>query len=793
MVRLPIHTKSPPQSRPNRTTGYAQAVDQLRLSEAQGKIPNLVGLMHPTGPALNHPAAHTLIEFGTQGCPVNCGAAWTREQLQAAVDYAAHPSARLPEAAKYLQKETMEKVNQGYARLVEWDAIKGNPPEQLKIAPIAAIPHKTRHFRAILDLSFLLKGPHAPEKSVNKATTKLSHEQSLDQLGKVLPRLFQLLAWAPGEKGPLMFQKLDIKDGYWRCIVEEGAEWNFCFVLPKVDPNEPTKLVVPTCLQMGWTESPGYFCMCSETGRDVSEQLAHLPIGSLPQHESEHLTLGDLDKELATLEEPLPTYNNPKGPDWLPPTNQLNPLDFAHLMDVYVDDFMQAAQTTDPAKLQHLSRAMLHGIHSVFPPPRKTGHDGQDPIHQKKAKTEGSWEFVKEILGWMFDGINRCVYLPDSKIDKLRDLLKTLKEKNYMELTELMSIRGKLQHATYGMPGATPLMGPFHAALRDPTPWVTITPEIKLSVKEFKYMLKRMQKTPTQAIALVNDMPHYIGTHDASGKGAGGVWFGGACALPPTVWRVEWPQDIQDNIVGSSNPTGKLSVNDLELAAAIIQLLVLEAMILMTYITTFTSCDNTPTVSWVNKRSSSRSKVATQLLKIWGSRMVHGNIPPPCIHYLPGKVNTLSDRASRVFKTRMPSGNFQTLTDHEFLTKFNVDFPFPQNTSWRICRLNTDIISRVFAVLRMEPCMMASWQQVTKTGNAFGTIASNTANSLDWTPDLQTALETNALSPWSLSPSELEMARIPPELVSKCKQSNWRLEQSARPSNWMEKPTPATN
>ena len=88
----------------------------------------------------------------------------------------------------------------------------------------------------------------------------------------------------------------------------------------------------------------------------------------------------------------------------------------------------------------------------------------------------------------------------------------------------------------------------------------------------------------------------------------------------------------------------------------------------------FTSCDNTPTVSWVNKWSSSRSKVATQLLKIWGSRMVHGNIPPPCIHYLPGKVNTLLDRASREFKIRLPSGNFQTLTDHEFLTTFNADF-----------------------------------------------------------------------------------------------------------------------
>ena len=102
--------------------------------------------MYPTGPAWNHPAAPVLLEFGTQGCPVDCGPHWTVEQMQAAVDYAAHPSAQQPDAAKQLRTETMEKINQGYAKLVDWDEIKKNPPKTLKIAPIAAIPHKTRGF-----------------------------------------------------------------------------------------------------------------------------------------------------------------------------------------------------------------------------------------------------------------------------------------------------------------------------------------------------------------------------------------------------------------------------------------------------------------------------------------------------------------------------------------------------------------------------------------------------------------------------------------------------------------------
>ncbi len=41
---------------------------------------------------------------------------------------------------------------------------------------------------------------------------------------------------------------------------------------------------------------------------------------------------------------------------------------FLHVLEVYVDDFIQMAQTTDAEQLRHLSRSLLHGIHSVFPP-----------------------------------------------------------------------------------------------------------------------------------------------------------------------------------------------------------------------------------------------------------------------------------------------------------------------------------------------------------------------------------------------------------------------------------------
>jgi hypothetical protein len=61
-----------------------------------------------------------------------------------------------PEAIAHLTAKATKKVRTKKARLVQWDEIKDNPPKELKILPIAAIPHKSKDFCSILDLSFRL-------------------------------------------------------------------------------------------------------------------------------------------------------------------------------------------------------------------------------------------------------------------------------------------------------------------------------------------------------------------------------------------------------------------------------------------------------------------------------------------------------------------------------------------------------------------------------------------------------------------------------------------------------------
>ena len=185
--------------------------------------------MAPAGPALDHPAASLLQHYATNGCPADCGDDWTLQQLEAAIERGAHPSAREPVAAEALYIETMEQVAQGFARLVLWDDLKKHLPANLKVSPIAAIPHKSRAYRKIVDLSFALDSL----LDVNSASPdEQAPLHSMAELGKVLPRLIWTVATAPELNGPILFAKVDLKDGYWRMNVPEDDEYNFAYVLP---------------------------------------------------------------------------------------------------------------------------------------------------------------------------------------------------------------------------------------------------------------------------------------------------------------------------------------------------------------------------------------------------------------------------------------------------------------------------------------------------------------------------------------------------------------------------------
>lgn len=143
--------------------------------------------LYPRGRAMEHPAGPLLQEWVEYGCPTHTGTNWTREQMQAAIERGPHKSAREPEAIQHFQDEIEEKVKVGQAKVILWDDIKDNPPPQLKISPVAAIPHKSKAYRSILDLSFRLRlkeGGVLP--AVNDTTVKTAPAGAIDQIGHSL-------------------------------------------------------------------------------------------------------------------------------------------------------------------------------------------------------------------------------------------------------------------------------------------------------------------------------------------------------------------------------------------------------------------------------------------------------------------------------------------------------------------------------------------------------------------------------------------------------------------------------
>jgi hypothetical protein len=220
------------------------------------------GLMWPQGIAFLHDAATLLDSYSRVGCPTDCGPQWTKEHIIAAIQRGAHPTAKKKEARQYLIVQTMNKVQENFAKIVRWGDIRDNIPPSLKISPIAMIPHKSRDYRSILDLSFQIRLKGTRQASVNQSTNKLAPQKAMAQLGSTLHRLVQMLATNHNKNCPFVFAKCDIKDGFWRMVVSEKDSWNFCYTLPP--PSKQTniadiEIVVPTSLQMGWCESPPFF------------------------------------------------------------------------------------------------------------------------------------------------------------------------------------------------------------------------------------------------------------------------------------------------------------------------------------------------------------------------------------------------------------------------------------------------------------------------------------------------------------------------------------------------------
>jgi len=103
-----------------------------------------------------------------------------------------------------------------------------------------------------------------------------------------------------------------------------------------------------------------------------------------------------------------------------------------------MDDFIRLAQVPTIEELKHFTRAIMHGIHMVFPPPGITDNPEDEPILVKKLRQgDGMWSTKKEILGWVFDGVSKCLSLPSEKVEKIRMMLTQMSRKKTVRFGDL--------------------------------------------------------------------------------------------------------------------------------------------------------------------------------------------------------------------------------------------------------------------------------------------------------------------------------------------------------------------
>ena len=669
------------------------------------------GEMCPSGLALHHPAAPLLNEWASYGCPTQTGRPWTKAEMQEAIDRGPHRSALSGEAIAHFKAEVDEKVKKGQAKVVSWDAIKANPPENLKISPIAAIPHKSKQFRSILDLSFHLRlkqGGILP--SVNSTTIKTAPKGAIDQLGHSLSRIIH--AFAETDDDAVIFMaKWDIKDGFWRLDAKKGAEYNFSYVMPQ-PPGSPTLLVVPTSLQMGWVESPPFFCAASETARDIAGNYCETGMSTLPDHKFLPYAIGN------------PAYESL-------PESSSGGTALQYVLEVYVDDFVSLVIPASREHLRHISNGTMMAIHDVFPPDEI---DANDPISEKKLKQgDGEYATTKTILGFELDGVSKTIWLEEAKRAYLLTVLKGWIRTGQsgtagIPYKDFESVVAKIRHAFTAIPAGRGLLTPCNRILQKKPPMVYLhrNPVLLAAISGCRTLLRESSDSPTRCRELVGGWPDYVGVCDASSHGVGGVVFGENAACTPTVFRWEWSQEVK-----TSYHKKLITNSDLEMAGLLFLWLVMEAVcgtLREKRVALFS--DNSPTVGWVRRLATKGSLVSAHLIRALALRLKLNSTCPLTPLHIAGEENSMTDIPSRSFGSNK---KWHCKSNTELLTLFNSTFPLPGQTSWTVFQLTYAIGMRVTSVLRTTDFTLAEWRRLPKVGKIVGTAGPPMSGLWEWT------------------------------------------------------------
>jgi len=255
------------------------------------------------------------------------------------------------------------------------------------------------------------------------------------------------------------------------------------------------------------------------------------------------------------------------------------------------------------------------------------------------------------------------------------------------------------------------------------------------------------------------------------------------CKLPPLVWRVEFPPEIQQEVVSQQAPRGSITNSDLEMVGLLLQWLVLERVVDLRHAHVACWCDNTPTVAWTTKLLATKATTAARLIHILALRMLTCQASPITALHIPGEQNRMADFASQSFHLHT--------TQKTFLTNFQHRFPLPQNNSWICFHLPNATIGQVLSMLSTTTSRLESWRRLSQHGSVTGGTGPHSfpPTSID---TFKTWLQQNDYWSCMFLLDGSGKANVGEASRSRPVASKPHLEPSERPSNWLAMKTHST-
>ena len=687
------------------TLGWKEFVRQRRPTSD-------LGPMH----RINHPAKRLLQHYKKHGAPVKFSTKpWSRQRIEQSMRRGAHKSCF--EYLEFLEEEFIDMINKDQWVILPYSVVQDLPG--LRLSPPGVVPQRDRRPRWICDYTFY---------AVNLDTLPLAALDSM-QFGHALDRILRHILLSDPDLGPVHLMKVDLSDGFYRVDLSIDDAPKLGVVFP-TRPEEEPLVAIPLVLPMGWKNSPPIFSTVTETIADVANSVIEQSSTPVPSHPLGNLAkLQDDEGNAPTAQTPpcpldpssspsSPTSSSSSSP--VPPTSSppvkgktyssmLHLLRDPHLpyskkllgyIDVFVDDFIGLAQ--GKGNRNRVRNILMSAIDEVFRPLSPLDKPSRrEPISIKKLlKGDCSWSTVKLVLGWIINTVDQTITLPQHRVERLAEILSSIpKSQKRISIRKWHKVLGELRSMSLALPGAKHLFSHMqHALLQQKGGRLSLKKGVHAAISDFKWILRDIEARPTRIAELVPLLASAVGHHDASGAGAGGGWFPSdhlslreGYERGPFVWRLQWPKYIADQLITDKNPLGTISISDLELAGGLLHLDALAQAYDIRERTVLSKTDNLATLFWQRKGSTTTDKVPAYLLRLFGiHQRYHRYVARH--DYLPGGSNKLADDTSRLF----------SLTDKEFLTHF--DLNFPQKTSYRLLHPKKETVSAVISALQRKQC-----------------------------------------------------------------------------------------